>query len=126
MHGSTTRRRLVASAVLVGETPLVRGRGRVALSLHCTAVKGARCDGGLVLGTTHKSRHGRRMLKLATGTFSLTRASTSSLTLQLSAAGCALLRAHHGRMPAYLVLRESVHGPASVKSSVLLKRARAK
>jgi hypothetical protein len=121
----------VAGSVSLSESVLsVQSGGKASVELACTGT--ARCAGKLTLTVTSKGngKHGKTAKAIGTAAFSIPAGKTGVVTITLTAAGRALLKAGHGKLGASLTIVKSAPAPTSTKrASVQLvqnKAAKAK
>jgi hypothetical protein len=121
---------VAASVSLVGSVLSVRSDGRASVGLTCTGT--ARCTGKLTLTVTSKSKgkHGKKAKAetIGTATFSIPEDKTGVVTIKLTPAGRALLKAAHGKLSASLTVVKSSPSPTSAehKSVQLAQKKSAK
>jgi hypothetical protein len=106
----------VASSVSLTESALiVRSGGKGSVKLACTGT--APCTGKLTLTVTSKGKgkHGKKAKAETIGTaaFSIPAGKSGVVTIKLTAAGRALLKAGHGKLSASLTILKSSPAPAS-------------
>jgi len=108
--GDATRAQARIASLLAG-TIAVHHRGRLTVRLDCTAGP-TPCTGTVELGVWRKGRRGGKesWIALAGAPFSIVGAKVSPVALALNATGRSLLRVHHGRMHAELLLRPASGG----------------
>ena len=112
---------------LDGAALAVPRHGAVALKLTCTGT-GA-CEGKLTLTAKGTARKGKRAKTemIATGSFSVAPGHTATVTITLTAAGRALLKAGHGSLSASLTILKSSPAPSQTqRASVHLTQKAAK
>lgn len=102
-----------AGVSLDGSMIAVQSNGKTLIKLTCGG--SAKCRGRLTLSTKRTSpardkRH-TKALTIATAAFAIPRGKTTTVKLQLSVAGRALLSAHHGGLGATLTILELSPGP---------------
>ncbi len=102
---------------LTGSLLGVQRAGRASVKLTCTGT--APCTGRLTLTVTSKGkgRHGKKAKARTIGTaaFSLPAGKTGVVTITLTTAGRALLKAAHGELNASLTVSKSSPNPTSTK-----------
>jgi len=116
------------SVSLTGSVLSVQSGGKASVKLTCTGT--ATCAGKLTLTVTvkgkGKGKHGKKAKAIGTAAFSIPADKTEGVTITLTAAGRALLKADHGRLSASLTILESSPAPASTKrESVTLVQKKA-
>ncbi|HTA12475.1 MAG TPA: hypothetical protein VK765_03565 [Solirubrobacteraceae bacterium] len=106
---------IAGSVSLTGSLLGVRSGVRASVELTCTGT--AACTGKLTLTVASKDKHGKKAKAETIGTaaFSIPAGKTGVLTIKLTAAGRALLKAGHGRLSASLTIVKSSPAPASTK-----------
>lgn len=118
---------LSGSVSLSGTAFAVPRDGAVALKLTCTGT-GA-CEGKLTLTAKGRVKNGKRAKTetIAMGGFSVAAGHTATVTVTLTAAGRALLKAGHGSLSATLAILKSSPAPAQTqRASVHLTQKAAK
>ena len=116
------------SVSLASSVISVQSGGKASVKLTCTGT--ATCAGKLTLTVTvkgkGKGKHGKKAKAIGTAAFSIPADKTEGVTITLTAAGRALLKADHGRLSASLTILESSPAPASTKrESVTLVQKKA-
>jgi cytochrome c551/c552 len=106
----------VASSVsLTGSILRVRSNGKGSVKLACTGT--APCTGKLTLTVTSKGKGKRgkkaKAERIGTAAFSIPAGASGVVTIKLTAAGRALLKAGHGKLGASLTILKSSPAPAS-------------
>jgi hypothetical protein len=114
---------VAGSVSLTGSVLSVQSGGRGSVKLTCVST--VPCTGKLTLTVTSKGKgmHGKKAKAKAIGAaaFSIPAGKTEVVTITLTTAGRALLKAGHGKLSASLTILKSSPAPASTKrKSVLL------
>ncbi len=97
----------------------VHSGGKASVELTCTGT--ATCSGRLTLVASVKGKHGKKAKAetIGTATFSIPAGKTRVVTITLTAAGHALLKAGHGKLSASLTILESSPSPASTQHKTI-------
>ena len=117
---------VAGSVSLASSVISVHSGGKASVKLTCTGT--AVCGGKLTLTVKSKGKgkHGKKAKAIGTAAFSIPADKTEGVTITLTAAGRALLKADHGRLSASLTILESSPAPASTKrESVTLVQKKA-
>jgi cytochrome c551/c552 len=117
---------IAGSVSLTGSVLSVQSGGKASVKLTCAGT--AQCSGKLTLTVTSKGKHGKKAKAETIGTaaFSIPAGKTGVVTIKLTAAGRALLKAGHGNLSASLTIFKSSPAPATTKrESVTLVQKRA-
>lgn len=104
---------VAASVSLTGSVLSVQSGGKASVELTCTGT--APCTGKLTLTVTSKGKHGKKVKTIGTAAFSIPADKTRVVTIELTAAGRALLEAGHGKLRASLTIVKSSPNPTSTK-----------
>ncbi len=121
---------VAGSVSLTGSVLSVQSDGKASVKLTCAATDP--CIGRLTLTVASKGRHAKKVKAKTIGTaaFSIPAGKTGVVTIELTTAARALLKAGHGKLGASLTVLESSPAPASTRreSVTLVQRqaARAK
>jgi len=106
---------IAGSVSLTGSVLSIQSNGKGSVKLTCTGT--ATCAGKLTLTVTSKGKHAKKAKAETIGTaaFSIPAGKTGVVTITLTAAGRALLKAAHGKLNASLTVLKSSPAPASTK-----------
>jgi hypothetical protein len=108
---------LAGSVSLTGSLLSVQSGGKASVKLACTGT--VPCTGKLTLMVTSKDKgkHAKhtKAETIGTAAFSIPAGKTGVVTIKLTAAGRALLKAGHGKLSANLTILKSSPAPASTK-----------
>ncbi len=108
---------VAGSVSLTGAVLSIQSGGKASVKLTCAGT--APCTGKLTLTVTSKGQgeHGKKAKAktIAMAAFSIPAGKTGSVTIELTAAGRALLEAGHGKLSASLTILKSSPAPASTK-----------
>jgi hypothetical protein len=112
---------IAGSVSLTGSVLSVQTDGKASVKLSCAGT--ATCAGKLTLTVTSKGKHAKKAKAETIGTaaFSIAAGKTGVVTITLTAAGRALLKAGHGKLSASLTIVKSSPSPTSTaRASVTL------
>jgi len=108
---------IAGSVSLTGSILSIQSGGKGSVKLTCSGT--ATCAGKLTLTVTSKSKgkHGKKAKTETVGTaaFSIPAGRAGVVTITLTAAGRALLKAGHGKLSASLIIAKSSPAPASTE-----------
>jgi hypothetical protein len=106
---------VAGSVSLTGSVLSVQSGGKASVKLACAST--VPCTGKLTLTVTRKGEHGKKAKAKTIGTaaFSIPAGKTGVVTITLTAAGRALLKAGHGRLAASLTIVKSFPNPTSTE-----------
>jgi hypothetical protein len=106
---------IAGSVSLTGSVLSVHSGGKASVKLTCAGT--TPCTGKLTLTVTSKGKHAKKAKAETIGTaaFSIPAGKTGVVTITLTAAGRALLKAGHGKLSASLTIVKSSPSPASTE-----------
>jgi hypothetical protein len=110
---------IAGSVSLTGSIVSVQSAGKASVKLTCAGT--ATCTGRLTLVVSVKGKHGKKAKAETIGTaaFSIPAGRTGVVTITLTAAGRALLKAAHGKLNASLTVLKSSPAPASTQHKTI-------